>query len=244
MGGTDIVGAVGGLFNNPNQADLTILLTRTLSDGHYHLAVARFYDSAACGMDETSVRALYYDVLEEVKQQNKTNAFDRVRKHSGGPAIKNQNAYKAFFHANAFPRHITSVHFIPRGDEWTCVYIAPPTEPNQSERAVRTWNGYSQPQPGGNIEISPELYSKYDFFGKFTKAKLRCAQIVRQLEQLVPGVASISHNACSESFAQLGRAREALGAACDERALLCLVSSYNCYTLVCYSVAYHQVIMH
>ena len=240
-----------------------MLITKTSVAGHYHLAVARFYESIAKQMSEKDIANLYHDMMREIKNKKNTDGYEMLRQHSGGPAVPNDHAKQAFSHKSAFPRHVDSVHFIPRGDKWTCIYITPPKTDQQENREVQIWKRYGQPQPGGNVYLPADLFFEYDFFPDFTKAKVRCAQIIRKLEVLLAdeGILSISHNAASETFAQLGRAREEMaspntvGSESEtfakfghskkeivlEKVLLWYISSYNAYTLVCYAVAYHTV---
>ena len=65
----DIDGAIAGLFRNDNKVDVTMLITKTSVAGHYHLAVARFYESIAKQMSEKDIANLYHDMMREIKNK-------------------------------------------------------------------------------------------------------------------------------------------------------------------------------
>ena len=188
------------IFEGPKVgADVTIIVGLPDESGEVPLLLMRFHHiPRSYVLNDDARQSLYEDLMKLSGKKG----YDVARKGgSSGRARYDKHLLDFLKKKNVFPRPSRFVKLINHGLEWECLYITPYHWDNDKEGMKREiWNMrhpdapideahpfraaqafYAPPWPGGQVDMTAEIVTKYPFLYWFADVKLQSAYILQYL---------------------------------------------------------------
>ena len=240
------------ILSEPENFDVWIVLAISeLDSSHAHLVNARWKSKLGEEWRQDDLKkSLFKDLLSHIKH----NGLEVTRKggSSGRTTYANGNILKLLRTNSAFPRRGKGVKVVKKDTTWKCYYLASEKKHNQV-KLDRNFKGYEYTQPvvGGQLELSAELFEKYDdVITTMTVAKYNTALLVSYLNATKLTM-YVQLEAVNQAVQQIVRIREYQhwilqrnpdffkSTISRKKHLINLLAKENKFSVVAYPVCYH-----